>query len=158
MHCSTALDFGTVRKSSNESIEIVFDYFQQLANFWRSGAFHRVGDLVRPTYATGFVLQALADGTSQAKEPRWPASALQIKDGSQTWLPIVATNQAVDIILSAEVQASSGIQASIVSWEVAQARVLVQGGSNESTYKVSCVVSVQSGQTLAGAITVIVDD
>ncbi len=150
--CSEALDFGVVVKHPGERLTLKFDFFSELADFWEAGKFYRTGELSRPLKATGFVNQALNDGTSANLEPRWARqSGAETRDGSVQWKSIPATNQAIDIINDAIATPSAGLTVpALPAWDGAFAMVVVEGGSDGADDPLECKVTTQRGQVLVG--------
>lgn len=150
--CAQPIDFGSFTKHPSERLRCEFNWFDNLANFWRH-KFYRAGDIVRPTRSTGFAYRALADGTSGFREPRWRTLS-NTHDGSVTWEPIPANFEGVDIIVSATVAAPSGVTVGSPSWEGSTAFCSIEGGDEGTDYQLECEVTTLSGQRLVGVLEV----
>lgn len=80
------VDFFLARKGSYESF-----YFQNTAEayrtvVWGTGVAYSVGDIVRPTAATGRSYICIIAGTAGGTEPTWPTSVNgTVVDGGVTW-------------------------------------------------------------------------
>lgn len=67
------------------------------ATAWAASTAYAVGDVVRPTVATGHCYRCIVAGTSGATEPTWPTvNGQNVTDGTVTWDEIGAGYVVID--------------------------------------------------------------